>query len=209
MQSTSAADGTYTLTVTFEIGTDLNFAQVLVQNRVSSALASLPQAVQAQGVTVQQKSTAILQIVTLTSPDGDATTACISATTPPSTLATNWRGCPASAMSSVFGVGQYSMRIWLDPQQAAGARADAAGRDQGDPAAEPAGHRRPGRHAAGAAGPGLPVHASTSTAGSTMPAQFEQHHRQDRQRQRRPDHPGQGRRPGRAGRADLLASLRS
>ena len=51
MQSTSASDGTYTLTVTFAIGTDLNFAQVLVQNRVSAALASLPQAVQVQGVT--------------------------------------------------------------------------------------------------------------------------------------------------------------
>src|SRR6201995_2112664 len=69
MQSTSASDGTYTLTVTFDIGTDLNFAQVLVQNRVASAMASLPQSVQAQGVVVQQKSTSILQIVTLSSTD--------------------------------------------------------------------------------------------------------------------------------------------
>src|SRR5262249_55224614 len=69
MQSYAAADGTYTLTVTFQIGTDLNFAQVLVKNRVSSALSSLPQAVQTQGVVVQKKSTAILEIVTLTSPD--------------------------------------------------------------------------------------------------------------------------------------------
>src|SRR5512143_800264 len=70
MQSYAGADGSYTLTVTFNIGTDLNFAQVLVQNRVSSALSSLPQAVQSQGVVVQKKSTAILQIVTLTAPDG-------------------------------------------------------------------------------------------------------------------------------------------
>src|SRR5947209_13584097 len=56
MQSTSAADGTYALTVTFEIGTDLNFAQVLVQNRVSAAITSLPQAVQVQGVNVEQRS---------------------------------------------------------------------------------------------------------------------------------------------------------
>ncbi|HET9019507.1 MAG TPA: efflux RND transporter permease subunit, partial [Acetobacteraceae bacterium] len=69
MQSTSASDGTYTLTVTFAIGTDLNFAQVLVQNRVSSALSQLPQGVQNQGVTVQKKSTSILLFVTLTSPD--------------------------------------------------------------------------------------------------------------------------------------------
>src|SRR5438034_10015867 len=69
MQSYSGADGSYSLTVTFKVGVDLNIAQVLVQNRVSSALSSLPQAVQAQGVVVQKNSTAILQIVTLTSPD--------------------------------------------------------------------------------------------------------------------------------------------
>src|ERR1700756_3357055 len=65
MQSTAADDGTYTLTVTFQIGTDLDAAQILVQNRVSAALASLPQAVQSQGVVVQKKSTSILEIVTL------------------------------------------------------------------------------------------------------------------------------------------------
>ena len=70
MQSYSGADGSYSLTVTFKIGADLDIAQVLVQNRVSAALSSLPQAVQAQGVVVQKNSTAILQIVTLTSPDG-------------------------------------------------------------------------------------------------------------------------------------------
>src|ERR1700732_2545003 len=69
MQSYAGADGTYTLTVTFRIGTDLNFAQVLVQNRVSAALSQLPQSVQNQGVTVQKKSTAILLFVTLTSPN--------------------------------------------------------------------------------------------------------------------------------------------
>ena len=69
MQSYSGADGSYSLTVTFKIGADLDIAQVLVQNRVSAALSSLPQAVQAQGVVVQKNSTAILQIVTLTSPD--------------------------------------------------------------------------------------------------------------------------------------------
>src|SRR6266480_5656975 len=68
MQSYATADGSYTLTVTFNIGVDLNFAQVLVQNRVSSAISSLPQAVQVQGVNVQKKSTSILEIVSLTSP---------------------------------------------------------------------------------------------------------------------------------------------
>src|ERR1700751_3270000 len=69
MQSYAGADGTYTLTVTFKIGTDLNFAQVLVQNRVASALSQLPQAVQNQGVTVQKRSTSILLFLTPTSPD--------------------------------------------------------------------------------------------------------------------------------------------
>src|SRR3984957_12170982 len=70
MESTSASDGTYSLTVTFQIGTDPNIDQVLVQNRVQLAVASLPEPVQAQGVNVQKKNTAILQIVTLDSPDG-------------------------------------------------------------------------------------------------------------------------------------------
>src|SRR6187399_935573 len=56
MQSYAASDGSYTLTVTFNIGVDLNFAQVLVQNRVSSATSQLPQAVQQQGVSVQKNS---------------------------------------------------------------------------------------------------------------------------------------------------------
>src|SRR5215467_5420684 len=70
MESTSASDGTYSLIVTFAIGTDPNIDQVLVQNRVQLALASLPMPVQAQGVSVQKKNTAILQMVTLDSPDG-------------------------------------------------------------------------------------------------------------------------------------------
>src|SRR5215472_7616691 len=69
MQSTSASDGTYTLTVTFAIGTDPDMAQILVQNRVAIALASLPPPVQIQGVTTQKRSTSILEFVSLVSPD--------------------------------------------------------------------------------------------------------------------------------------------
>jgi hydrophobic/amphiphilic exporter-1 (mainly G- bacteria), HAE1 family len=116
MQSTSASDGTYSLIVTFEIGTDLNFAQVLVQNRVSSALAQLPQAVQAQGVNVQQKSTAILQIVTLTAPNGRYDDLFLSnyATI---NLLNELARIPGVGNVNVFGVGQYAMRIWLDPEK--------------------------------------------------------------------------------------------
>ncbi|MBS0559605.1 MAG: multidrug efflux RND transporter permease subunit [Proteobacteria bacterium] len=116
MQSTSASDGTYSLTVTFEIGTDLDFAQVLVQNRVSSALSQLPQSVQAQGVVVQQKSTAILQIVTLTSPKHTYDSLFLSnyATI---NLVNELSRLPGVGNVVVFGVGQYAMRVWLDPQK--------------------------------------------------------------------------------------------
>src|SRR6476661_6438069 len=69
MQSTCTSDGRYTLTVTFQVGTDLDFAQVLVQNRVSAAIAQLPMDVQQQGVVTKKKETSPLQIITLSSKD--------------------------------------------------------------------------------------------------------------------------------------------
>ncbi len=116
MQSFAAADGSYALTVTFNIGTDLNAAQVLVQNRVSSALSSLPQAVQVQGVNVQKRSTAILQIVTLGSPDGRYDSLYLSnfATI---RLKDEIARLPGVGSVTVFGAGQYSMRIWLNPKE--------------------------------------------------------------------------------------------
>src|SRR5277367_6725988 len=116
MQSYSAADGTYSLTVTFKIGTDLNFAQVLVQNRVASALSQLPQSVQNQGVTVQKKSTSILLFVTLTSPNATYDSLYLSnyATI---NIRDELSRLPGVGNVTVFGAGQYSMRIWLDPNK--------------------------------------------------------------------------------------------
>ena len=116
MQSTSAADGTYQLIVTFKIGMDPDTAQVLVQNRVSNVLASLPQAVQAQGVTVQKKSTAILQIVTLNSPGGSFNSLYLSnyATI---NLVNELARLPGVANVNVFGASEYAMRIWMDPEK--------------------------------------------------------------------------------------------
>src|SRR5882724_1854820 len=116
MQSYAAADGSYSLTVTFAIGTDLNAAQVLVQNRVAAAMSSLPQSVQVQGVNVQKKSTAILQIVTLTSPDRryDSLYLANYATI---RLKDEIARLPGVGNVSVFGAGQYSMRVWLDPEK--------------------------------------------------------------------------------------------
>src|SRR6478609_5017936 len=116
MQSTSTSDGAYSLIVTFRIGTDLNFAQVLVQNRVTAALSSLPDPVQKQGVTVQKQSTAILSFVTLTSPDGrfDSLYLANYATI---RLKDELARLPGVGNVNVFGAGQYSMRIWLDPEK--------------------------------------------------------------------------------------------
>ncbi len=69
MSSTSASDGSYELTVTFEVGTDLDIAQVLVQNRVSLATPSLPMEATRQGITTKKKSTNIIQFVALSAPD--------------------------------------------------------------------------------------------------------------------------------------------
>src|SRR6201991_336885 len=116
MQSYSAADGTYSLTVTFKIGTDLNFAQVLVQNRVSSALSQLPVSVQNQGVTVQKKSTSILLFVTLTSPNATYDSLFLSNYATIS-IRDELSRLPGVGNVTVFGAGQYSMRVWLRPHK--------------------------------------------------------------------------------------------
>ncbi len=116
MQSTSAYDGTYNLTVTFEIGSDPNFDQVLVQNRVQNAMAQLPQAAQSQGVSIRAKSPSILLFVTLDSPDGqyDALYLWNYATI---NLVNELARLPGVGNVTVMGAGEYSMRIWLDPQK--------------------------------------------------------------------------------------------
>ena len=115
MESTSAYDGTYTLTVSFEIGSDPNMDQVLVQNRVQNAMAQLPQSVQTQGVSIRAKSASILEFVTLDSPDGryDALYLWNYATI---NLVNELSRLPGVGNVTVMGAGEYSMRIWLDPQ---------------------------------------------------------------------------------------------
>src|SRR5436305_1337132 len=70
MSSNCSADGSYTLTITFDIGTDLNTAQMLVQNRVAVSEALLPEEVRRQGVTVKKQSTDIILLISLSSPEG-------------------------------------------------------------------------------------------------------------------------------------------
>lgn len=116
MQSTSTNNGTYTLIVTFAIGTDLNFAQVLVQNRVSSAMAQLPDPVQKQGVKVQQQSTNVLQFITLTSEHNEYDGLFLN-----NYAAINMQDELARldgvGSVSIFGTGTYAMRVWLDPKK--------------------------------------------------------------------------------------------
>lgn len=116
MESASTNDGNYTLTVTFQVGTDPDLAQVNVQNRVAIAIPSLPMAVQKQGVTTKTQSTAILQFVTLTSsnPDHDGLFLSNLANLK---LQQRLARIPGVAAANVFGVGNYSMRVWLDPAQ--------------------------------------------------------------------------------------------
>jgi HAE1 family hydrophobic/amphiphilic exporter-1 len=116
MSSTSTNNGAYILTVTFEVGTDLDMAQVLVQNRVSQAEALLPETVQRIGLTVEKQSTNILLFAALTSPDDryDALYLSNYATLRIKDELSRLEGV-GSVM--VFGASDYSMRIWLDPNR--------------------------------------------------------------------------------------------
>ncbi|CAM2871920.1 efflux RND transporter permease subunit [Legionella worsleiensis] len=114
MQSTSTNSGTYNLIVTFAIGTDLNYAQVLVQNRVQAAMAQLPESVQKQGVVVQQKSTAILQFITLTSKNNEYDGVFLDSYAEIN-MQDELSRLPGVGNVVVFGSGSYAMRIWLDP----------------------------------------------------------------------------------------------
>ena len=114
MQSTSASDGTYNLTVTFAIGTNADEDEILVQNRVSAALSSLPAEVQIQGVTTKKQSTSILEFVGLRSPDGRFDSLFL-ANYAVINVQNELERLNGVGDVSVLGAGQYAMRVWLDP----------------------------------------------------------------------------------------------
>ena len=114
MQSTSADDGTYNLAVTFAIGTDPDKAQILVQNRVSAAISSLPLEVQVQGVTTKKQSTSILEFVALVSPDSRFDSLFLS-NYAVINVQDELRRLNGVGDVSVLGAGQYAMRVWLNP----------------------------------------------------------------------------------------------
>src|SRR5712692_1032055 len=114
MSSQCTNDGTYTLTITFQHGTDLNIAQVLVQNRVSLAQPILPDLVKRRGVTVKKKSPSVLMIVNLFSPDKSRDNLYLSnyATIQ---LRDELSRLPGIGDITYMGQRDYSMRVWLDP----------------------------------------------------------------------------------------------
>ncbi len=124
MSSQCTNDGGYNLTVTFELGTNLDMAQVLVQNRVNLALPALPDTVKAIGVSTKKKSPSILLVVNLTSEVDPATKKPTFDQLYLSNYATIQIKDELARLKGVgdvayLGQQDYSMRVWLDPEQLA------------------------------------------------------------------------------------------
>ena len=118
MTSQSTSDGSMALTVTFKLGTDLDTAQVLVQNRVSTALPRVPEEVRSIGVTVNKQSPDLMMVIHLSSPDGSRDLLYISnyATLHVRDVLSRIDGV---GNVTIFGARDYSMRVWLDPEKLA------------------------------------------------------------------------------------------
>ena len=115
MSSKSPATGSMNLTVTFEVGTNADMAQVLTQNRVAIADPKLPEDVKKQGVTTKKQSTALVMVASLISPDGQYDELYLSnyATTQVKDVLAR---VPGVGEVKMFGAKDYGMRIWLDPE---------------------------------------------------------------------------------------------
>ncbi len=113
MKSTSGADGSYSLTVTFAVGTDPDIATVNVQNRVSAATAQLPSEVNATGVTVRKSSAALLQLIAIYDEE-DAFDALFLSNYASINLVDSLKRVPGIGDVSVIGARDYSMRVTLD-----------------------------------------------------------------------------------------------
>lgn len=118
MQSGSASNGQMNLNVYFDIGVDPDQATIDVNNRVSAAMAQLPEEVKKQGVTVRKKSTSILQVITLQSPNGSFDTTYLS-NYALLNIIDELKRIPGVGDTSLFGGTDYAMRIWLRPDRLA------------------------------------------------------------------------------------------
>ncbi|WP_370235059.1 efflux RND transporter permease subunit [Brevundimonas sp.] len=118
ISSSSTSDGTVAVTVTFNPGTDLDAAQVLVQNRVALAEPRLPEQVRQIGVTVNKQESGFLMILGLTSPDQSLDNDYVG-NYANSTLRDRLLRIEGVGAVQIFGGGNYSMRVWIDPAKAA------------------------------------------------------------------------------------------
>ncbi len=116
MSSVSASDGSYTLTVTFEVGTDLDMANILVQNRVTLAEPKLPEEVKREGVNTKKKSPNIILIASLYSPD-DRFDEIYMSNYATLNIKDTLSRIPGVGDVGIYPESDYSMRIWLDPEQ--------------------------------------------------------------------------------------------
>jgi len=118
MFSQATADGVMTLTITFGLGTDLDKAQVQVQNRVSQALPRLPPEVQRLGVTTEKTSPDLLMVVHLVSPDNRYDMLYL-ANLAYLQVKDELGRLPGVGNVQIFGAGDFSMRVWLNPNKLA------------------------------------------------------------------------------------------
>src|SRR5881398_635026 len=118
MSSTSTSDGVMSLTITFKLGTDLNTAQVLVQNRVSIALPKLPEEVRRLGVTTTRRSTDLTMVAHLVSPDGSRDELYLG-NYAFLQVKDQLARIPGVGDVTMLGARDYSMRVWLDPEKLA------------------------------------------------------------------------------------------
>lgn len=115
MSSASSSSGSYTLTVTFEVGTDIDMATVLVQNRVAIAEGNLPEAVVEQGITTRKQSTDIVLLLALES-DSALYNGLYLSNYAQLHFTDALSRLPGVGSVKVFGAGSYSMRVWLNPE---------------------------------------------------------------------------------------------
>ena len=198
MSSQCANDGSYTLTVTFKVGTNLNMAQVLVQNRVALALPMLPDVVKQVGVTVKKRSPDLMFIINLISPDGRYDQLYLSnyATIQ---LRDELARIEGVGDVMVFGQRDYSMRVWLDPDRLTSHGHHGRRRGQVAARAERAGGGGADRPAARRQGRRLPVHHEH--AGPSDRARAIRRHRRQ-EGGRRANHAPPRCRPNRTGREE-------
>ena len=195
LKSTNANDGTLTLKVSFEVGSNLDMDNVLTQNRVSQAMPQMPQSVKNYGVTVKKALAFPLLVISIKSPKGTYDSSFLSNYT---TININdaIARIPGVGQINLFGGSDYAMRVWLRPDVIGRLGRDDPRYRERDLPAEPVDAGRPDRRSA--RGQGHRIHLYRSHAGP--PAErggIRQHHHPDQPERFRG--PAEGRRAARAG----------